>query len=138
MTIKAGKLNKVKSIKSPIPKIDVLRSFLNNHPVFCFQFLQNGFTIDTCSREEKAGIVKKICDLSGMTWAQIRTERRDAIGAEKIPYSSIKAGKPSWITKDSEFLSFRFCGDNCRFLGYQNDFIFHVIYIDPHLRAYKH
>lgn len=137
MGIKAGQLNKGGSIKTP-EKIDLLRSFLDNHPVFCFQFLQRGFTIDDCTKDEKSVFIKRICDLAGLKWSQIQTEPRDGIGAEKIAFKSIKPSKPSHITKETEFLSFRFGGKKCRFIGYKNDFIFHVIYIDPNLKVYNH
>jgi hypothetical protein len=138
MQIKSTRPKKGRFIKNPPSELDKLRTLLNNHPVFCFQFLQRGFTIDDCNQQQRAVFIKRICDLSGLKWSQIQIEPRDGIGAEKMPYATITARKPDWITRDSEFLSFRFCGDRCRFLGFQNDFIFHVIYIDPNLRSYRH
>lgn len=137
MGIKKTKYNKGREIISPSPEIAALRSILDNHPVFCFQFLHRGFTINECTDEEKALFIKRICDLSAFKWSFIQTAPNDGIGSEKIRYSSIRVGKPNHITKETEFLAFRF--GNCRrFIGYRDDFIFHVIYIDPHLQAYKH
>ena len=137
MAIKKASQNKGAKFISPDTSLDKLRSLLNNHPVFCFQFLHKAFAINNCEAKERASFIERICELSTRTWVELQTAPHEGWGSEKIHYSAIKPTKPTHITKETQFLSFRFPNKH-RFVGYRNDFVFHVIYIDTKLKVYDH
>jgi hypothetical protein len=113
-----------------------------DYPVFCFKFLHKDYDFEICKSADQKflrGFVTKIKTLSDMTWTQIQFADRKTIGSEKITRKSLNVPLPVKITKDvNDLLSFRFSGTDGRIIGYRNNNILHVIYIDTKLDVYPH
>jgi hypothetical protein len=75
--------------------------------------------------------------ISQLTWLEIMMASRHGLGTEKINSTSIDAVIPSHITEDVTFLAFRF-HDKAPMVGYREGEIFHIVWIDPKRKVYKH
>ena len=113
-----------------------------NHlnPAFCFQYIQEGFTIEDCVDDKiKAIIATKMQHLSQISWEEIQKLPRQKAGHEKISQNSLKVSIPNNTPPDREFLSFRLGGGkNSVFIGYRKDQVFYVVWIDPNGKVYNH
>ncbi len=122
------------SVFSSLDKID--------YPLFCFRHLHKDYNIDECLRADKSfsrQLLKRIGTSSQMSWSEIKFADRRGHGTEKISCSSIKKSIPSTITEDvKDFLSFYFNGTKGRLIGFKNQMVFHVVYIDTKLEVYNH
>ena len=107
------------------------------HPVFCLQHLQNNYNIDACDNNQRTALLKKLHNLCQSTWKQIFNNHRQALGFEKLEWNAIKAPIPNYVTEDAEFICFRFHGDG-RMVGYKEDRIFHILWLDGSCRLYDH
>jgi hypothetical protein len=122
---------------------DILFSNKVNYPVFCFRHLKDGYDIENCCQcsDDKflKGLVRKIFQLSKLSWDDIKLSGRKGVGSEKISKSSLLITPPSSITDDvKDYLSFYFAGDNGRIIGYRSQYAFHVVFIDTKLNVYAH
>jgi|APSaa5957512576_1039674.scaffolds.fasta_scaffold101210_1 hypothetical protein len=81
----------------------------SQYPVFAFY---NSRNIEKSKIEGKSALIDILCRLSKLTWAQIRTESRRALGYEKISLKQIDKMIPENITppinKDDKLMVFRF------------------------------
>ena len=107
------------------------------HPVFCFKYLHSAYDLTQCSRNERLYFLKKLVSFSQMTWAEIQHSPKHGRGSEKINQTSLSAPIPPHITKDVVFLALRF-HEKKPFIGYRTECIFHIVFIDPKMKAYKH
>ncbi len=112
-------------------------------PVFCFKHLHQRYNLASCCDSDKIfpkGLLKKIEEISKISWNQIQLSPKEAMGTEKISKKDIKASVPQAISPDVKyFLSFRFAGRKARLIGYRGeDTVFHVVYIDTKLNVYDH
>lgn len=106
-------------------------------PIFSLSNLQKGFGIEECQRDDQAAFAKRLCKLSEMTWQLIQESPRDGLGCEKINQNSLKVPVPAFITEDVNILAFRVT-QSFRMLGYKDEEIFHVLWLDPNLKCYAH
>lgn len=124
----------LRGVEGPLDKID--------YPLFCFRHLHKDFDIDRCLYADKSfsrQLLKKIGLVSKISWIDIQMSDRQGHGTEKISKKSIKKTIPSSITEDvNDFLSFYFNGDRGRIIGFRNQMVFHVVYIDTELSVYSH
>ncbi|RPD36772.1 hypothetical protein C0030_005935 [Candidatus Liberibacter solanacearum] len=106
--------------------------------VFSFEKMEQGITysIDKCPNHDLVHFIKKIFEISNMTWCQIRRAYRHGRGSEKITKLDTKKGLKH-VPKGASFLSIRYCGKK-PFIGYRENRIFHVLLIDHDRTAYKH
>jgi len=113
-----------------------------DYPIFCFRHLHSEHDLDKCSLASykfPQALIKKLQQVSKMSWDDIQLSSRQGSGTEKIPVDSIRKEIPVSVTKDvSHLLVFRFCGKKGRILGFRNRYVFHVIFIDTALSLYKH
>lgn len=113
-----------------------------DYPIFCFRHLHRCYNMDNCVNSDKKfskQLLKKIELISKLSWDEIKLSDRKGHGAEKIARTSIKPGVPPMITDDvKDFLSFYFNGEKGRIIGFRNQSLFHVIFIDTKLDVYKH
>jgi len=114
-------------------------SSLLEHPIFCFRYLsqEKEYSLSSCQKEQKAAFADTISKLSLLTWQQINSSGRHGSGYEKISKDSMKPSIPSHITDDINLIAFRFCG-MAPMIGYKEDAIFRVIWLDKGFKAYKH
>lgn len=106
-------------------------------PIFSFEFLQDGFCITNCERDEKSQILDKLRVLGQLTWDDINGANKHKNGHEKIHRSSIRAPIPKNITGDIVFLAFR-CIGKAPMVGFRKDRVFFVLWIDRACSLYDH
>lgn len=108
-------------------------------PVFSFEHMANGtgYSVNCCSQEEGAQLVGRLYVLGNMTWAQINQSGRHGLGTEIIPRGNIKAVLPKAVTDDVNLLAFRYNGKK-PMVGYREDRVFHVLYVDHDFSLYPH
>jgi len=75
--------------------------------------------------------------LSQLTWAEISKSPKHGLGYEKIAKTSIRAPIPKHIKDDIVFIAFRFYG-KAPMVGYRQDAIFHILWIDRNFTLYEH
>lgn len=135
-----------KRIKPPLinkgSKISVTEAQLKvlefDYPIFCFKHLHPKHNLDQCDKDEKSALVEQLAKLSQLSWVQVQMADRHGLGSEKISRSSIKSSIPASITDDvQDFLAFRFSGKK-PFIGFRNQFILHIVYIDKSFSVYDH
>lgn len=127
-------LNSGKYIK---PKAVIEETPDQQPPVFSLQYLQPGYTLGECDKDEAAAFAKMIGRLSQLTWSEIKTAARHGLGFEKIARNALKAPIPSHITDDVNFIVFRFSGLK-PMVGYRDGAVFHVLWLDCKFRLYDH
>lgn len=106
-------------------------------PIFSFEYLQNGWCISDCERDERAKMLDRLRIIGKLTWKQIRQENRHRYGTEQISRNSITCGIPPFVTPDINLIAFR-AYDLVPMVGYKSDRIFHVLWIDRAFRLYDH
>ncbi|EJA7721898.1 hypothetical protein RLV03_000378 [Salmonella enterica subsp. enterica serovar Benin] len=109
----------------------------NSPPTFSFRYLQRGYCIDCCEKNEKAALADTLFRLSSLSWAQIRQSPRHGLGYEKIARSSIKAAIPGHITEDVDFIAFRFC-KLAPMVGYRLGGTLYIVWLDREYKLYRH
>ena len=122
-------------IGSPSEKIQIPPE--QQAPIFCLRYLEGNYCLTKCQQDERAAFADKIHRLSKLTWSEIQSQGRHKLGCEKISRDAIKASIPSHITKEVNFLSFRFCGMKAM-VGYRDGSVFHVIWLDRDFTLYNH
>jgi hypothetical protein len=130
---RGAKGGQIKARKSPIETDDSDRK----PPVFSFEFLQAGWCIQDCQQEERSKMLDKLRRLSRLSWQDIRQQHRHLLGTETIARGSIRAAIPAFLTDDVRLLAFR-AFDRVAMVGYRNERIFHVIWIDRDFTLYDH
>ena len=110
------------------------------YPAFCFNEIQKSYGLDDCNdNDDRISFANKIVKLGSMTWSQIQSAPRHGLGFEQIDKNSIKASLPNNTPPDRTFLAFRLGGSkNKVILGYREDRLFHVVWIDTKGSTYKH
>lgn len=107
------------------------------HPVFCLQYIQKSHCLSKCEKAEKAAFADTIFKLSQLTWGEIRTSSRHGSGYEKINRQNVAAGIPVHLTEEINLVAFRFCG-KAPMVGYKENHVFHVLWLDRQFNLYKH
>lgn len=130
-----NQFEKSKSIKLD-ENLNVKRE--DDYPIFCFKYLHKDYSLEQCENHEKIALIEKLCKLSQLTWDQIYKTPRHGLGCEKISRDAIRCGIPPHITSDvTSFIAFRFCS-HAPMVGYKNQRIFHIIWLDRDFTLYKH
>lgn len=106
-------------------------------PIFSFEFLQSGWCIQDCGRDERAKMLDRLRILGKLTWKQIRQEGKHQYGTEIIHQDSIKAPIPPFVTPDTNLIAFR-AYEKVAMVGYKTDRTFHVLWIDRAWKLYSH
>lgn len=125
----SGRIGLSKSSKDDTPE--------NNPPVFSLRYLQKGYCLDCCQKDEKAALADKLFMLSKLSWSDIKGLPRHGLGFEKIKNNSIKAAIPPHITDDVDLIAFRFCGKS-PMVGYRKESTFFIVWLDRSFSLYDH
>ncbi len=98
--------------------------------------VRDKYRLDECEQEEKLAFVKKMIELSNLTWLQIMNAPRHGLGTEKI--QRIEGDTlPSSIREDTQLLALRFFGMK-PMVGFRDNDIFHVLWFDRDCSLYSH
>ncbi|WP_272538544.1 hypothetical protein [Providencia sp. PROV197] len=125
----SGRIGLSKPSKDDLPE--------NNPPVFSLRYLQKGYCLDCCQKDEKAALADKLFTLSKLSWSEIKGLPRHGLGFEKIKSSSINASIPKHITDDVDLIAFRFFGMS-PMVGYRNESTFFIVWLDRAFTLYDH
>jgi hypothetical protein len=108
-------------------------------PVFSFEHMldASGYSANCCPQAEGAQLVGKLFTIGKMTWGEINQSSRHGLGTEIIGTEQIKAKLPAAVTDDVRLLAFRYNGKK-PMVGYREDRVFHVLYVDHDFTLYDH
>jgi hypothetical protein len=106
-------------------------------PIFCLHYVVPAYCITLCSDGDKLAFVKRIRQLSGMTWNEIIQADRHGFGREKIPRDVLHPQIPAHITEDVTLIALRFSGLK-PMVGYQRNDVFHIVWFDRDFDLYDH
>ncbi len=107
-------------------------------PIFSLQHMAmhaKDHCLDTCQKDEKVGFANTLNKLSRMTWAEIKQAHRHGAGYEKIPTLDVPIHAS--IPQNTPIIAFRFHGLK-PMIGYREDNIFHILFLDHKMKCYKH
>lgn len=105
------------------------------HPIFCLRYLVSEFRVSDCEKEDQAAFAKRLELLSQLFWGQIASSSRLGVGTETIDHASLRVPIPPHITPDQKFLSLHLRGP-FRVIGYRDNQVFHIVWIDPKHKVY--
>jgi hypothetical protein len=110
------------------------------YPKFSFEFnVDKGKRcISNIEKNDRISLLKKVLTLSGQTWKEISGLPKEK-GFEKISKESFIAipGVPHKFKDIEKIDVFRF-SDKGRLIGYIEDEIFYVVWVDTKYEMYKH
>jgi hypothetical protein len=89
------------------------------------------------SRRAENAFADTLHKLSQLTWNDIISSPRHGVGYEKISRNSLRQPIPSHIQIDINLIAFRFCA-KAPIVGYREENIFHVIWLDRAFNLYDH
>jgi hypothetical protein len=112
------------------------RNFGNEKPTFCLRYVDPGYCITLCDKNDKAAFAERIRQLSTMTWNQIIAADRHGFGREQISRDQLPS-PPNNVTEDANFIALRFSGKK-PMVGYQHEGTFHIIWFDRDFTLYDH
>lgn len=101
-----------------------------DYPLFSFRYLQDVSLKDCNDHKFLLDFVFRLKKLSELGWKQIATSHRHGFGMEKIDRDSIKPSIPSIVTPEVPLFAFRAAGNNLPFVGFRDDKIFHVLFVE--------
>ena len=123
--------------KNISPPVTTEESPEQQPPIFSLRTMSKDFSLDDCTKDEKAAFAATLYKLSKMTWSQIKGSGRHASGYERIQRNAIKPAIPVHITEDVNLIAFRFCA-KAPMVGYRDGVIFYVIWLDRAFKLYNH
>ncbi len=129
------KKEKGKKIATPSQTRDIPPE--QQKPIFSLHYLRKDYCLSVCTKDEKAAFADTLHKLSQITWNQISSSSRHGLGYERIRRDAIRSSIPSHLKEDVNFIAFRFCG-KAPMVGYRDENIFHVIWIDRVFSLYDH
>ena len=110
------------------------------HPKFSFEFcFDSKRGLDNTTKQTMQFVMEKVAYLSKVTWKEIQ-QLPKAQGFEKIPKSSFKSlpGLPNKFCNEVKIDVFRLRNKAGRLIGYIEDEIFFVVWIDTKFDMYDH
>lgn len=106
-------------------------------PIFCLKYIKKTYSVDDCTKDQKAAFADTLSKLSKLTWMEIRTGDKRGYGCEKLTID--KAKIPEHITADVDIIGIRFW-NKARMVGYRDSTkrIFHIVWLDIRMNLYDH
>jgi len=122
-------------------KLDNL-SVLEKYPKFSFEFnlaVEKKWQIENLSDKEKKSLLNKLLYLSKLTWKDINGLTKKG-GFEKIPKQQFKklSNIPFTFKDDKKISVFRFPSGEGRIIGYIENEVFYIVWVDTNFEMYKH
>lgn len=131
-----GKKKKTKYIKESEISVgefqlaQIGRENTPSYPIFSFKHLQDVSINKTSNHKLFYDFLIRLKKLSELGWKEIHKSPRHSFGTEIIPQNIIKPELPKFITPEVTLLAFRAKGDNHPFIGYRENNVFHILYIE--------
>lgn len=105
--------------------------------IFSLQYIQKNHCYSNCQPLEKQAFAEALFKRREMTWKLIAKENRHGLGYEKIERSSLNVTVPNIVPVDASILAFRFFG-LAPMVGYRENDIFHILWLDREFKVYPH
>lgn len=131
-------LNTIKPKNTSLFDIEEPQNYDKQKPIFSFRHMKYGGKncISHCDKPSKASVIKKLLQLSQLTWSQILSSSKESLGKEKIPIKQFKVPLPSFVTPDVKSLMvFRF-SESERMAGIRHNDIYHILIVGADLYAH--
>lgn len=108
-------------------------------PIFSFEHMKDGsgYSVNCCNDSDRSALAKRLFLLSRTNWRDIRQSPRHGIGTETIAQSAVNPALPNAVTDDVTILALRYNGKK-PIVGYRDERVFHVLFIDHNFSVYKH
>ncbi|RDD29887.1 hypothetical protein CR161_03720 [Prosthecochloris sp. ZM] len=108
--------------------------------VFSLKHIQDGdYCFSKLTSDNKGEFAEAIYRRKDFTWTDYYQNSRQKLGCESIPLNQIKPEKPNVLTPDvGKVLAIRFARTNGRVVGYRDNNIFYVLWIDCKMSLYDH
>lgn len=106
----------------------------SEHPFICLAHLARGYCVFDCETQEQAAFAKALRDISRRTWKELKQAPRKGVGFETI--YNVKKELPE-SAKKKRIISFRI-SSVFRMVGYRDQRVFHVLWVDPKGEVYEH
>lgn len=118
------------------PATGATKSTAQEHPAFCLRYLDNNkYGLGALDNDQRLQFLDVMRRLSQLTWAQISSTPHHGLGAEPIPRYRMNVPLPSCVTEDTVILAFR-CFGKCPMVGFRDEAVFHVLFLDPKHETY--
>ena len=130
-----GKIKKSPPIgKGRIAKPEDVAPPDEEYPEFSFIHVQKGYDVRDCTQEDRAHLAATLSDMSKRTWKELKNLDRHKGGFELIRQLESELPK-KW--QGSIPMAFRFSRMK-PVIGVRDRQVFHIIWIDPKMKKYKH
>jgi hypothetical protein len=106
-------------------------------PLFSLRYMDKDYSLEKCTKDEKAAFADTLYRLSQLTWSEIKRSPRHGLGYEKIDRNAIRGSIPNILKQDALFIAFRFCG-MAPMVGYRDRSVFYIIWLDRDFSLYPH
>lgn len=103
-------------------------------PEFSLTYVRKGFDVRDCTQEDRAHLAATLSDLSKRTWKELKTLHRHKGGFEIIRQLAPELPE-KW--QGALPIAFRFSGMK-PVIGVRDRQVFHIIWIDPAMKKYRH
>lgn len=135
--IKKPATSKGKNIKIPQERAvnyDVIPA------VFSLRYIQQGnFCFDKMNHQQKSDFAEALYKRRGCTWRELYTTDRKGLGTENIHESQINAPRPNFLKEDvDKYNVLRFSINPARIVGFREENIFYILWIDCKGDLYDH
>jgi hypothetical protein len=118
------------------PRIETEKNWDQYEPIFSLHNIHGNFCISSCSDNEKVQFADWLYKLTRLTWNQIKSQNRHKGGYEQIRKTSLKA--PLHAEYQEKKIIFFHAMNFAPIGGFREGRIFHIIWVDPKFKAYKH
>ncbi len=114
----------------------------NKTPViFSRRHIQNGkYCFSQLDQKQKSDFAEALFRRKDLTWNDYHQIPKESLGYELLPFDCLKiASKPICVTEDLEkVIVIRFSGNDGRIVGFREQNIYYVLWIDCGFELYDH
>lgn len=116
------------------------KTIINRYPKFSFEFACGNYkSLIHLDKKEKVAVINKLRVLSQQTWKEINALSKKS-GFEKLDKTAFKSHPniPAKFKDEKQMDICRTPDEAGRIIGYVEDDIFYIVWIDTKLEMYKH
>jgi len=115
----------------------------SENTVFCFKHIDKDYDVENLcgpktNNKFTKSFIKKLQKISQITLSEVQGDDRKGFGYELLKIEQLKKRIPHSVTIDIQQLNVFVFGGDGRIVGYYNKNIFHILFIDTHLKIYNH
>jgi hypothetical protein len=108
-------------------------------PVFGMDQMRSPYTVKECHAAGKSKeLLEALWRRSKSSWRELTFGDHTKTGFEPIFQSEVPGSRVVGMTPDQKLLVLRFAGGACRIVGYRQERIYHIVWVDTKLDLYDH